>query len=353
MTATTAATDSRALPRTGDASPPMQMMEMLYGALATQMVSVAAELGIADLLAGGPRTVDDLAAESGADPAALFRLLRGLASLGVFTEVSPRTFGLTPLAATLRTGVQGSMHWLAREVGGRTRLLAYSALGHSARTGRPAFDEAHGTSMWAYLQSHPDEIAVFGRAMGNLAAEAHSAAFGSYHLSGTKRLVDVGGGEGYLIAELLPRYPGMKAVLFDEPHVAARAAQVLAAAGVADRTEIAGGDVFESVPAGGDTYVLSSVLFSYLDSEVRTILGNIRKVMDPTGRILVLEPIIPDGDAPHPGKLLDVCQLALHRGGVRTEAQFGELFAASGLRLAETRHMWPTAPTDLIVAVAA
>jgi hypothetical protein len=348
----TASTDSRALPRTDEASPPMQMMEMLYGALATQMISVAAELEIADRLADGPRPVDHLAAESNADPTALFRLLRALASLGIFTEVSPRTFGLTPLAETLRTGVEGSMRWLAQEVGGRTRLLAYSALTHSVRTGKPAFDEAHGTSMWAHLQSHPAEVALFGKAMGNLAAEAHSVAFRTYRLTGAKRLVDLGGGEGYLIAALLPHYPNLRAVLFDEPHVAGRAAQVFAAAGVSDRVEIVSGDIFQSVPAGGDVYVLSSVLFSYLDSEVQTVLTNIRKAMDPAGKVLVLEPIIPEGDAAHPGKLLDVCQLALHRGGVRSEAQFRELFAASGLRLAETRKMWPAAPTDLVVAVA-
>lgn len=347
------ATDSSALPRTDAAPPPMQMMEMLYGALATQMISVAAELAIADLLADGPRQVDNLAAEAAADPSALFRLMRGLASLGIFTEVSPGTFALTPLAETLRTGVKGSMRWLAQEVGGRTRLLAYSELTHSVRTGEPAFDKAHGSAMWPYLQAHPDEVALFGKAMGNLAAEAHSAAFSNYDLSGVKRLVDVGGGEGYLVAELLPHYPGMKAVLFDEHHVASRAAHVFAAAGVGHRAEIASGNVFDAVPADGDVYVLSSILFSYLDSEARTILQNIRKAMDPAGRVLVLEPIIPDGDVPHPGKLLDICQLALHRGGVRSKAQFAELFAASGLRLAETREMWPTAPTDLVVGVAA
>lgn len=349
----TVPTDTQVPPRTCDASPPMQMMEMLYGALATQMISVAAELGIADLLAQGPLPVDDLAAAVGANPGALFRLLRALASLGVFSETGPRTFGLTPLGQTLRTGVDGSMRWLAQEVGGRTRLLAYSELTYSVRTGKPAFDRAHGTSMWAYLQAHPDEVALFGRAMGNLASEAHSAVFGSYDLSGARRLVDVGGGEGYLIAELLPHYPDMKAVLFDEPHVAGRATAVLAAAGVGDRAEIATGNIFDAVPAGGDVYVLSSILFSYLDSEAITILRNIREVMDPAGRILVLEPIIPDGDVPHPGKLLDVCQLALHRGGVRSRQQFDELFTTAGLRLEQTRKMWPSAPTDLVVAVAA
>lgn len=349
----TVPTDTQVLPRADGASPPMQMMEMLYGALAAQMISVAAELGIADLLARGPLPAEDLAASAGAHPGALFRLLRALASLGVFTETAPRTFGLTPLGQTLRTDAAGSMRWLAQEVGGRTRLLAYSELAYSVRTGKPAFDRAHGTSMWAYLQAHPDEVALFGKAMGNLASEAHSAVFKSYDLSGARRLVDVGGGEGYLIAELLPHYPGMKAVLFDEPHVAGRAAENFAAAGVADRAEIASGSIFDAVPAGGDVYVLSSILFSYLDSEAITILGNIRKVMDPAGKILVLEPIIPDGDVPHPGKLLDVCQLALHRGGVRSGPEFAELFAAAGLRLEQTRKMWPSAPTDLVVAIAA
>lgn len=349
MTVTTA---SHTLPGTPEAPPPMRMMEMLYGALATQMISAAAELGIADLLADGPRSVEELAFASGADPGGLFRLLRGLASLGVFAETEPRAFALTPLASTLRTDVDGSMRWLAQEVGGRTRLLAYSALTHSVRTGKPAFDEAHGSSMWTYLQSHPAELALFGKAMGNLASAAHSAAFRSYDLSGTRRLVDVGGGEGYLIAAVLPHYPGLTGVLFDEPHVAGRAAAVFEAAGLGDRTEVVGGDAFASVPGDGDVYVLSSILFSYLDDEAITLLSNIRKVMDPAGRILILEPVLPEGNAAHPGKLLDVTQLALHRGGVRSEAEFAALFAASGLRMGEVRRLWPSAPTDMIVAVA-
>ncbi|SRR6266496_2381352 len=341
------------LPHRTDAPPPMQMLEMLYGALATQMISVAAELGIADLLADGPRPVGELAASSGADARSLHRLLRALAGLGVFQEVAPGAFGLTPLADTLRTGVKGSMRELAQDVGGRTRLLAYSELAHSVRTGKPAFDKAHGTSMWSYLQAHPDEVALFGKAMGNLASEAHSTAFASYDLSDVEHLVDVGGGEGYLLAALLPYYPDMKATVFDEPHVVSGAAEVLARAGIADRAEAVGGDVFQAVPEGGDAYVLSSILFSYEDDEARTILANIRRAMDPGGRVLVLEPILPEGNGPHPGKLLDVTQLALHRGGVRSKAEFEALFAAAGLSLAEVKEIWPAGPTDLVVAVPA
>jgi SAM-dependent methyltransferase len=341
------------LPHRTDAPASMQMLEMLYGALATQMISVAAELGVADLLADGPRPVAELAAGSGADTRSLHRLLRALAGLGVFRELTPGTFELTPLAETLRTGVKGSMKELAQDVGGRTRLLAYSELAHSVRTGTPAFDKAHGTSMWAYLQAHPDEVALFGKAMGNLAGEAHSTAFANYDLSDVEHLVDVGGGEGYLLAALLPYYPDMKGTVFDEPHVVGGAAEVLARAGIADRAEAVGGDVFQAVPADGDAYVLSSILFSYEDDEARTILANIRQAMDPGGRVLVLEPILPEGNDPHPGKLLDVTQLALHRGGVRSRAEFEALFAAAGLRLAETREMWPAGPTDLVVAVPA
>ncbi|MGH3263157.1 MAG: methyltransferase, partial [Trebonia sp.] len=147
--------------------------------------------------------------------------------------------------------------------------------------------------------------------------------------------------------------PDMTGVLFDEPHVVQGASAVFAAAGLSDRTEIADGDAFAAVPADGDVYVLSSILFSYLNDEVITLLSNIRKVMNPAGKILILEPILPEGNAYHPGKLLDVTQLALHRGGVRSEAEFTALFAAAGLRLGEIRRMWPAAPTDMVVAVAA
>jgi hypothetical protein len=345
--------DSYALPHTPGAPPPMQMMEMLYGALATQLISVAAEFGIADLMADGPRPIDELAADAGADAKALYRLLRALASLGVFTEVEARVFGLNPLGETLRSGVKGSMKDIAQDVGGRTRLVAYSELAHSVRTGKPAFDHAHGTSMWAYLQSHPEEVALFGKAMGNLASQAHSAAFASYDLSDVQHLIDIGGGEGWLIAAVAPRYPNLKATVFDEPHVAKGAARVFARAGIADRAEIATGDMFESVPEGGDAYVLSSILFSYEDPEARTVLTNIRRAMSPNGKVLVLEPILPEGNDPHPGKLLDVCQLALHRGGVRTRAEWLALFASAGLRLDEARELWPSSPTDLITAVPA
>jgi hypothetical protein len=339
------------LPHTTDAPPSMQMLEMLYGALATQMISAAAKLGIADLVAEAPRPIDDLAAGSGADAGSLYRLLRALAGLGVFQEVAPRTFGLTPLAGTLRSGVKGSMKELAEDVGGRTRLLAYSELAYSVRTGKPAFDRAHGTSMWSYLQAHPEEVALFGKAMGNLASEAHSTAFAAYDLSDVEHLVDVGGGEGYLAAAVLPHYPNMRATVFDEPHVVSGAAEVFARAGIADRAEAVGGDVFQSVPEGGDAYVLSSILFSYEDDEACRILANIRRAMNRAGKVLVLEPILPEGNGPHPGKLLDVTQLALHRGGVRSKAEFEALFAAAGLRLAEVKEMWPAGPTDLVVAV--
>jgi O-methyltransferase len=344
---------SYALPYNGEAPPPMQMMEMLYGALATQMISVAAELGVADQLADGPKPVAEIATAVGAHEVNLFRLLRGLAGLGVFEETEPRVFGLNPLGETLRSGVKGSMKEIAQDVGGSTRLLAYSELSHSVRTGEVAFEKAHGTTMWNYLQTHPEEVALFGKAMGNLASEAHSVAFRNYDLSDAKHLIDIAGGEGWLIASIAPYYPNLKATVFDEEHVVHAAEELFTRAGIADRADGVAGDMFTSVPGGGDVYVISSILFSYDDPEAGKVLRNIREAMDPNGKILILEPVLPDGNGPHPGKLLDVTQLALHRGGIRTVAEWEALFATAGLKLAETRVMWPAGPTDMIIAVPA
>lgn len=335
----------------GTAPPSVQMMQLLYGSLVAHLVTVVAELGVADLVADQPRPVEELAGSTGTNPDALYRALRTLAGQGVFTEVTPRTFGLTPLAATLRTGGSGSLRDYARYWGLPERQRAFAELGYSVRTGRSAFAHVHGIDWWSHLAANPQQDALFNDVMGYLARQLHAAAIEAYDLSDVRRLVDVGGGHGHLVATIVRRYPGLSAVVFDQPHVVAGAEVVLAEAGVGDRVELVGGDFFDSVPVGGDAYVLSMILHDWSDVEAAAILGNVRAAMDPTGRILVIDTVIPEGDTAHFGKLMDIVMLACLTGRERTEAEFAALFESAGLRHAETRTT--SSPTSVIVATPA
>lgn len=329
-------------------SPPAQMMQLLYSALVTQMITVVAELGIADLVSERPCPVSELAAATDTNPDALYRVLRALASQGVFTEVAPRTFGITPLAGTLRTGVPGSLRDSARYFGLRARQQAFGELERSVRTGRAAFHELNGVDFYTYLSARPDDRAIFDRAMGNVARQVHAAAIETYDMSGVRRVVDVGGGHGHLIAALLRRYPDMHGVVFDRPEVLSGARRVLSDAGVQDRAEVVGGDFFEAVPSGADVYILSWVLMDWDDAKAVALLRTVRRAAEPNGVTLVLNSVLPEGDVPHPGKLTDVVMLALLPGRERTEAEFRTLFEAAGLSHKAT--LSTGSPTSVLVA---
>lgn len=328
-----------------------RILQLCFGSLLTQLLGAAAELGVADLVADGPRPVDELARATGTQPDALYRVLRALAAQGVFSEVAPRTFGLTPTASVLRDGVPGSMRELARYFGMRSRNHAFVELLHTVRTGEPAFDHVHGTDWWTHLAEHPDDAAIFDNAMGNLARQVHAMALETCDLSDARLLVDVGGGHGHLAAALLNRSPDLRAIVFDLPHVVAGADKVLADAGVADRAETAPGNFFASVPEGGDAYVLSMILHDWDDARAIAILTNVRRAMQPGGKVIVVDAVIPEGDHPHTGKLIDIVMLALLPGRERTEAEFAALFREAGLRHVETRA--PASPTSLLVATPA
>lgn len=329
-----------------------RILQLCFASLLTQLVGVAAELGVADLLAEGPQPIDALARRTETDADGLYRVLRALAAQEIFTEVAPRTFGLTPAAAALRqTGVPASMRDLARYFAMPSRNHAFVELLHAVRTGEPAFDHVHGTDYWTYLADHPADAAIFDNAMGNLARQVHAVALDACDLSGSRRLVDVGGGHGHLAAKLLGHYPDLTAVVFDQHHVVAGAEKVLADAGLGHRADTVGGDFFTAVPEGGDAYVLSMILHDWDDDRAITILKNVRRAMDPGGKVFVVDAIIPQGDHPHLGKLLDIVMLALLPGRERTEAEFAAVFRAAGLRHVETRA--PSSPTSVLVATAA
>ncbi|MBV9141006.1 MAG: methyltransferase [Pseudonocardiales bacterium] len=329
----------------------VQMLEFHNGLSMAHILSVIAEIGVADQVTDGPLGVEELAKRTGTNADALYRVLRAVASKGVFAEVSPRTFGLTPLAATLRSNVDGSMRDVFRLQGQLCMLDAYAAIGHSVRTGEPAFEHVHGTTLFSYLTARPELSELFSSAMGNSARQIQRPVIDAYDLSDVRRLIDIGGAHGHLVAAILSRYPTMKGVVFDLPHVVPGAAGVLAKAGVADRAEMVGGDYLRAVPAQGDAYTISHVLHQVSDAEAVTVLTNIRKVMAPAGRVLVVDPVIPEGDLPHPGKFMDITMLMLTQGRDRTKAELVDLFEQADLRHVETVAL--SAPSSIVVAMAA
>ncbi|MFM9611947.1 methyltransferase [Streptomyces niveiscabiei] len=315
------------------------------------MLSAIAEIGIADQLVDGPLSADELAERTGNDPDGLYRVLRAMASKGVFTETSRRVFALTPLAEILRSDTPHSLRDVFRLQGKHFMRNAYAEIGYSIRTGRPAFDHVNGEELFTYLARHPEMNELFSGAMGNAAGQTQKSAVATYDLTGVRRLVDVGGAHGHLLASILSRYPDMKGVVFDQPHVVPGAERVLAEAGVLDRAELVGGSYLEAVPPAGDTYVISHVLHQLSDAEAITVLSNIRRVMDPAGQVLVIDPVIPEGDAPHPGKFMDITMMALSQGRDRTEAEFAEVFGKADLRLTGTVGL--DAPSSVVIAAPA
>jgi predicted O-methyltransferase YrrM len=328
----------------------IQMLEFHNGLGMAHLLSVIAEIGLADQLTDGPLGVEELAERTGTNADALYRVLRAVASKGVFTEVSPRTFGLTPLSATLRSDVDGSLRDVFRLQGQPCMQQTYAAIGHSVRTGEPAFEHVHGTTLFSYLTERPELSELFSSAMGNAARQIQRPVIDAYDLSGVRRLIDIGGAHGHLVAAILSRYPEMKGVVFDLPNVVPGAADVLTEAGVADRAEMVGGDYLHAVPAHGDAYTISHVLHQVSDAEAVTVLTNIRKVMNPVGRVLVIDPVIPEGDLPHPGKFMDITMLMLTQGRDRTEPELAGLFEEAGLRHVETVAL--SAPSSVVVAMA-
>jgi hypothetical protein len=310
------------------------LRRLLLGYRVSRAIQVAAVLRIADLLADGPRGVDDLGAMTGTRGPSLYRLLRLLASEGIFTEVAPRRFGLTPLAELLRADVPGSQHALAVWDGTACVWDAWGNVLHALRTGQSAFEHTFGQPHFAYLAEHPDKAAAFNAYMVEQTSRASRAMLAAYDFSGLATIVDVGGGRGALLAAILSAYPAANGILLDQPAVVAEAAALLAQAGVADRCQVVGGDFFVAVPDGGDAYVLRLVLHDWDDARCVAILRTCRRAMASDARLLVVEPLLPPGDLPSYGKYQDIQMLVMLPGGrERTEDEHRALLDAAGLRL--------------------
>jgi hypothetical protein len=313
-------------------TPQDQLAEMITGYWVSQMVHVAAKLGLADLLAGGPKTADELATATGTHARSLYRLLRALASVGVFSEGDDRRFSQTPLSECLRRDVPGSQ-WAMAVMMGDEHYHAWGDLLESVRTGQTAFDRLYGQPIFEYLGEHPEQAKVFDAAMTSIHGRETQAMLDAYDLSGVNVLADVGGGNGSNLIGILGRYPEIRGVLFDLPHVVERAVANLERAGLSGRCEVVGGDFFGAIPVKADAYFLRHILHDWDDERAGLILRNIRTSIPQGARLLVVEHVLPPGDEPSFGKLLDLNMLLLPGGVERTEDEFCRLYEAAGFRL--------------------
>lgn len=332
----------------GAVPPAATLLQMMTGYWVSQALYVAAKLGVADLLTDGPRPVEELATATQTNALSLQRVLRALASVGVFTEASPKTFALTPLAALLRTGTPNSMRALAIMYA-EEQYRAWGDILQSVRTGKPAFEHHFGMSYFTFLAQHPEANRVFNEAMTGWTAQLVSAVMDAYDFSPFHTIVDVGGSYGTLLAAILRSNPTAQGILFDQPHVIATAGEQLEAAGVAERCTTVGGDFFVEVPAGGDAYLLAQILHDWDDECSVAILRQCRRVVPAHGKLLVIELVLPPGEEPFLGKWLDLHMLVMVGARERTAAEYEALFRAAGFALA--RVIPTTAGQSIVEAI--
>jgi SAM-dependent methyltransferase len=313
--------------------PPAAMMGLITGYWVSQAVGVVALLGIADQLGEGPRDSDELARAVGADPQALHRVLRLLASLGVFAEVAPGSFALTPLGDTLRSDAPGSVRNFAITETAPGHWLPWGRLHESVRSGRPMAREALGMELFDWYAQNPEEAGFFSAAMGNLSALAASELVRVYDFSAVRTVADVGGAHGVLLTSVLRANPAARGILFDLPHVIATAEGAVAAEGLSPRCELVSGDFFEAVPEGADLHLLKQIVHDWDDEPATRLLRNCHRALGPAGKLLLVEMVIPPDNRPSPAQAMDLNMLVLLGGRERTEEEYQRLFQAAGFRL--------------------
>ncbi|MFJ6567687.1 methyltransferase [Streptomyces sp. NPDC091292] len=312
----------------------VRLLQLVTAGWLAQAVSAAAELGLADALAAGPRPVADIAAATGTHAPSVYRLLRACADIGLFDERDEQVFSLTELGEALRDDSPTSLRHFAIWTGLPAERHAWAGLADAVRTGRTAFADVLGTPVWDYMGDHPDVLTVFDKAMTEASRQIISPVVAAYDFGAFSTVVDVGGGRGALLAAVLAANPATRGVLYDRPEVIASAGEPLRAAGVADRVDLVGGDFFASVPEGGDAYVLSNIIHDWDDDLSRRILGNCRDALADGGRVLLVEAVLPDRPRPTPTvSLMDLDMLVVAGGRQRTAAEFDTLLGRSGLKL--------------------
>lgn len=315
------ATDPRAL-----------LSSMLDGFRRTQMVHVAAKLRLADHLAGGEKSVAELARLSGTHEDSLYRMLRLLSGYGIFEERPGKRFRLTPAAELLRADVPGSLKVQAEIVGEEHYWRPWGALLHSIRTGETGFDHLYGENTFDWLAKNPGAAGQFNAFMDEVTIRETRTVVENYDFRGAKRVVDVGGGRGVLLEAILRQNPSARGVLFDLPHVL-EAAKAALPAEIARRLELVPGDFFKAIPAGADVYTLKNIIHDWDPERSRLILRNLRQAMPAEAHLIVIENIVCGPNQVCPGKTSDLTMLVRTGGRNRTEQEYREILAANGFRV--------------------
>jgi O-methyltransferase/methyltransferase family protein len=310
------------------------MLRMLSGFWLSRALSVVITLGIADLLKSGPKSIDELAGATKTHAPSLYRVLRALAAEGVFSEDGHGNFRATPLAAALQSGVPGSLRAFVLEQLDDEHYEAWGDLLHSVRTGETAFDHHFNMDLWQYRALHHEDATTFDEAMANLTAVAIEPILDAYDFSSFRTVVDIGGGDASLLTAILGKHPGVKGVLFDMPRVTPKALRRIEAAGLTHRCDIVSGDFFKSVTAGGNAYILKAVIHDWDDDKAAAILKNCLHAMAQSGRILLIEAVIPPGNGPFFHKFMDLNMMVMTGGRERTESEYRALLKMAGLDLA-------------------
>jgi hypothetical protein len=311
----------------------------------SRAVCVAAKLGIPDLVRNGPKTLDELATATKTHAPSLRRLLRALASEGWFFEDEGDRFTATPLTAGLQTGVTGSLRALAIAELGQEHYPAWAELAYSVKTGEIAFNHVFGMANWEFWSKNPEHASIFNDAMADVTALVEPAILHSYDFSSIPKIVDVGGGKGSLISAVLAAYPAMQGILFDLPHVADAGRRQLEKAGLANRCEVVAGSFLESVPSGGDAYMLKWILHDWNDEHSVAILRNCHRAMARNGKVLLVESVIPGRNQPFLHKFMDLNMMVMNGGRERILEEYRQVLEVAGFRLGKVIQ----APAELAV----
>lgn len=335
--------------RTEKTPSPPPLFEMATSYWLSQAIYVAAKLGIADLLKNGPQSCVELAASTGCDARSLFRLMRALSSVEIFSQVGTDRFALSTLAECLQTEVHGSLRSILITIG-EIHYQACGALLHSVQTGSPAFHHVFGTSLFDYLRQNAAAADAFDRGMSNVSSMLAYAVLMAYDFDGISSIVDIGGGQGNLLERILWFHPQMNGTVFDTPSTVERAKQPLADGLWRRRGSYVAGDFFRAVPHGADAYLLSGVIHDWDDRQALQILKNCLKAMTKKSRVLLIDIVVPESASPSFGKLLDLNMLVMNGGRERTRSEFCTLLDAAGYKV--TKVIPTMAPQSVIEAFA-